>query len=342
MIMGLLEASAQRSPEILNFSSSHVTIAYHGDAADITILKGKHSEQYTQGEHRSIIGRSIEKGQGTITFKPLVPFNYDKPYTVIYGSTILYFTVEQAKDRSAIEVVGIYPNNRQVPANILKWYVRFSQPVNPVKIYDHIHFLDQEGNPIDRSILNLKAPLLSADGTLLTIWIEPGRQKQLLGPNARLGSVFEPHQHYTLHIDGAIKDINGIEMGTSVRHQFIIADTDRVKPTIDDWDVGELQAHTLEPLEIALPEPVDYGSLIDAFGLYYEGDIVAGSLKYDSNGSSMSFHPEEPWQVGAYTVRIMQHLEDLAGNNLRHLFDRPITKELPEEPREFALEIICE
>ena len=84
--------------------------------------------------------------------------------------------------------------------------------MNPIKIYDHIRFLDDEGKPIDRSILDLGAPLLSADGTLLTVWIEPGRQKRLLGPNRHLGSVFDIEQNYTLHISNTLKDAQGIAL----------------------------------------------------------------------------------------------------------------------------------
>ena len=203
----------------------------------------------------------------------------------------MHFTVARSQEYEAIQVIDIYPADREVPANILKWYVHFSRPVNPVKIYDHIHFLDEEGASIDRSILNLKAPLLSDDGTLLTIWIEPGRQKRLLGPNHHLGSVFDPYENYTLKIDGSIKDMDGANMTSSVSHRFITTDADREQPSIDAWSVGSLQAHTLNPLTIAITEQVDYGSLIDAFGLYYQGRRVAGTLEYDSHGNTILFQP---------------------------------------------------
>jgi len=93
---------------------------------------------------------------------------------------------------------------------------------------------------------------------------------------------------------------------------------------------------------IAITEQVDYGSLIDAFGLYYQGNRVAGTLEYNSHSNIISFQPEEYWQTGEYTVRIEQHLEDLAGNNLAHLFDRPIKEESQETPQEFKLLITCE
>ena len=324
MFSGLLEASAQQPPEILDLSTSYITLSNGSNhAADLTILKGELTDQYLSHESTAVMG-TVERGADAITFRPLVPFNQDRPYTAICEGQLLHFTVARSQEYEAIQVIDIYPADREVPANILKWYVRFSRPVNPVKIYDHIHFLDEEGAAIDRSILNLKAPLLSDDGTLLTIWIEPGRQKRLLGPNHHLGSVFDPYKSYILHIDGDIKDMEGIDMGREVRHTFITTDTDRVKPSIEDWRASDIVAHTSEPLEIVLPEPIDYGSLIDAFGVYNQGRRVAGTLDYDSEAAMISFRPDSKWNAGSYTIRIEHQLEDLAGNNLRHLFDRPI------------------
>ena len=324
ILSGLLEASAQQPPEILDLSTSYITLSHGANrTADLTILKGELTDEYLIHESTAVMG-TVERGEDAITFRPLVPFNQDRPYTVLCEGKVLHFTVAKSHDYEAIQVVDIYPSDREVPANILKWYVRFSRPVNPVKIYDHIHFLDEEGAKIDRSILNLKAPLLSDDGMLLTIWIEPGRQKRLLGPNHHLGSVFDPYKGYVLHIDGGLKDMEGIDMGSAVRHTFITTDSDRLKPSIEDWRANDIAAHTLEPLKIILPEPIDYGSLTDAFGVYYQGNRVAGTFDYNSEVATISFRPASKWYAGTYTIRLGHQLEDLAGNNLRHLFDRPI------------------
>jgi len=341
LISGVLEASSQQPPEILELNTSYLTVSGGCDTDDFKVIKGQITVDPYSYEGPTIIG-TIESEKSSIIFKPLVPFNQETPYTLLCEGAVSHFSIDKPQAYEAIDIVNIYPSVKEVPANILKWYIRFSRPVNPVKIYEHIQFLNEDGAAIDRSILNLKAPLLSDDGTLLTIWIEPGRQKRLLGPNRHLGSVFDPYATYILQIDGAIKDMEGSNMVNPVSHRFVTTDADREQPSIDAWSVGSLQAHTLNPLTIAITEQVDYGSLIDAFGLYYQGHRVAGTLEYDSHGNTILFQPEENWQAGDYTISLEQQLEDLAGNNLMHLFDRPITEESQETTQEFKLLITCE
>jgi len=342
LISGILEAVSQGPPEILELSDSYITISQECADDEPRVVKGQFAGDPYSYEGPAIIG-SIRRENSSITFVPLVPFNQETNYTVLCDGELLHFSVGKPSDYDPIEIIQIYPSVKQVPANILKWYVRFSRPVNPVKIYEHIHFLDQEGAEIDRSILNLKAPLLSDDGTLLTIWVEPGRQKRLLGPNHHLGSVFEPYKNYTLQIGAALKDMKGVSMDSTIRHSFVTTDVDRKKPSMTNWEIGNLQAHTSDPMTIIIPEQVDYGSLIDSFELYYHGVRVAGTIEYNSDTFTISFLPDQNWKAGDYTIRLDTHLEDLAGNNLSHLFDRPITqKQAQETAEQYMLFITCE
>lgn len=302
---------------------SHITLSTECGSSDFKILKGQITSYDEDFDGSAIIGIK-HRDANLVTFKPLVPFNQGTPYTLFCDGQFLHFEIEKATSYETIEVLDIYPSSSEVPNNILKWYVHFSRPVNPVKIYDHIHFLDQDGQEIDRSILDLRAPLLSQDGTLLTIWVEPGRQKQLLGPNHHLGSVFQADHLYTLRIDGALKDVEGVAMGSDITHTFRTTVADRVKPSIEDWKIADLKAHTIEPLEIALSEQLDYGSLTDAISISFKGSRVVGTLQYDSVDKMISFIPEENWEVGSYTIYLAPLLEDLAGNNLLRLFDQPI------------------
>ena len=166
--------------------------------------------------------------------------------------------------------------------------------------------------------------MLSADGKLLTVWIEPGRQKRKLGPNQHLGSVFEPAKKYTLRIANTLKDAQGLPMANSVMHRFTAIASDRIKPTLTSWKISSLKADTKHALEININEQVDYGSLIDAFSVQLDGKPVEGTLSYLSVSKTITFTPVVNWKKGSYTINIEQQLEDLAGNNLIHLFDRPV------------------
>ena len=341
LLVGSLAVDGQHAPDNLDYSTTHVRMSSAQVSSDIKVINGAISDFELLRETTAIIG-TVNIDGAYITFKPTVPFDQETPYTLVYNDQYFHFEIARSKDQTVMAVTDIYPSVKEVPANILKWYIKFSQPVNPVRIYEHINFLDREGIPIDRSILELGAPLLSEDGMLLTVWIEPGRQKRLLGPNRYLGSVFEPYREYTLQIAHTLKDATGVPIKQSVRHTFTTTGSDRTKPIISDWDVTMLQSDTHQTLMITCNEYLDYGSLLDAFSVWLDGDRVEGKLSYDGLTSSIHFIPADKWKKGIYTIHVAHQLEDLAGNNLHHLFDRPINeKEREVTSEELTLTLVC-
>ncbi len=341
LLIGFLKVAGQQPPENLSYTTAHVSISNAYATSGMKVFKGEIADYNRVHNTPSIIG-TTKKGDVSTTFTPLVPFDQETPYTLVCDDQFFHFEIKRSKDQPAMTVSGIYPSIDEVPANILKWYIQFSQPVNPVKIYEHINFLDHVGKPIDRSILHLCAPLLSEDGTLLTVWIEPGRQKRMLGPNRHLGSVFEPHRQYTLHIADTLKDADGVPIARGVRHTFTTTDSDRTKPSLANWVVAALQADTRQPLKITSNDHLDYGSLLDAFSISLDGHRVEGALTYDSETTTIHFTPIDKWKKGIYTIQLEYQLEDLAGNNLYHLFDRPIEKQKKEVVfEELTLSVVC-
>ena len=340
-MINFLEVAAQQLPENFEYTTTHLRFENAMFNGDIKVLRGQYSNADQVQNNTGILGK-IKKGDSHTTFTPLVPFDPEIVYTLFYGEQVYVFEIEKADTNQSLQITDIYPSVNQVPANILKWYIQFSKPVNPVKIYEHIQFLDQDNQPIHRSILNLGAPLLSADGMLLTIWVEPGRQKRMLGPNQHLGSVFEPSKKYTLRIASTLKDAQGFPIENEVTHTFTTLDADRIKPSLSNWTTTSLQANTLQRLEIKCEEQLDYGSLLDAFSLYYDGRPVAGTIAYDSFNKTIIITPVSNWKKGTYTIQMEPQLEDLAGNNLVHLFDRPVDKnEDIATPPTFALKVEC-
>lgn len=323
LLIRFLEVYSQQLPENVDYSSTHLRIENNTTSTDFKVLRGT-VRGYDQLHNTPAIIGTFHKDESHTTFTPLVPFDQETPYTLVYNKQAFVFQIPRSAVDVPMSVTSIYPATAQVPANILKWYIEFSKPVNPVKIYEHIQFFDQDGKAIDRSILHLAAPLLSADGTLLTVWIEPGRQKRLLGPNKHLGSVFEPAKQYTLQIAGTLKDAKGLPIGESITHHFTTTESDRIKPSIAEWQILPLQANSQTSLTITTNELLDYGSLIDAISVSYEGEQIDGTLSYDSLAKTIYFKPIEHWEKGSYTIHIETQLEDLAGNNLLHLFDRPL------------------
>lgn len=325
----------------MEYTSEYLRIVNTDIHSNLKVFKGDIVDSDLFHKTPSIIG-TIDNDNGHTLFTPLVPFDIETPYTVVYDNTFYPFEIERPDTYETLSVLEIYPSVKQVPSNILKWYIRFSRAVNPVRIYEHIEFLDEDGHAIYRSILHLDAPLLSDDGTLLTVWIEPGRQKQLLGPNHHLGSVFKPHKNYTLSIAGTLKDAQGIPIKTAIRHTFTTTESDRTMPSLSGWKVQSIQSGNKSPLKIICTEVLDYGSLIDAFSISYNNKIINGTLTYNSKIKTIYFTPSENWKKGSYTISLGHQLEDLAGNNLIRLFDRPLDQnERNMTPPKLTLETIC-
>lgn len=257
-------------------------------------------------------------------FYPYVPFNLDSPYTLFFKDGVQLFSIPQPEGYEQLSVKVIYPKTKAIPANFLKWYIRFSRPVNASRIYEHIRITDLEGNDIDRALLPLLNPLISEDKTLLTLWVEPGRQKRDLGPNTRLGAVFEEGKKYNLIIEG-LKDQNGVLMDAPVSHSFAIIKADRIKPDSMLWTLRNPTAGTQDPLYIDCNEILDYGSLQDAIHITTsEGIEISGTLEWVASDKSIQFIPSFNWIKDDYTILFNKTLEDISGNNLERLFDNDI------------------
>jgi len=330
LLLSALEVVSQELPEGVMVNTQKLKIEKNLASKTFKVLRGNLTTHPNIGSIPEILGTIITDEEHAV-FTPLIPFTKDTPYTLLLNNESFTFILPEV-DKPTFQVINIYPSIPEVPANILKWYIRFSQAVNPIKIYNHITFLDKEGNPIDRSILNLGAPLLSQDGTLLTVWIEPGRQKQLLGPNLELGGVFAPHKAYSLQIANTLKNKNGQSITLSQIHHFSTVSSDRTKPSLETWEIQETLLNTMQPLRIKTYDQLDYGSLLDALTIQYKGEIVEGTLEWNSKENIISFNPSNNWQKGSYTINVKETLEDLAGNNLTRLFDRPLEQLTDKTP----------
>lgn len=316
-----------------SFTSEAITLEVPDNSNNVLfkVYKGTYDSVSQTSKKQAILGNFIQSTT-EIRFIPVLPFQKDSPYTVVFANEVYPFTINLNPLYDRIYVEALYPNSDTLPANFLKWYIRFSKPVNPSKIYDHISLIkNSDSTKVDRALLPLETPLLSSDHTLFTLWIEPGRQKRDLGPNKRLGEVLIPNESYTLIIDKNIKDSHGIPMETQYTHSFTVGTSDRIQPSITSWKIHTPQSNTKDVITIDYIELLDYGSLqntiqiIDATGNFIEGEFVI-----NTNHKNITFKPLNHWTKGVYTLKCKPIIEDFSGNNLERLFDQDITiKKVP-------------
>ncbi len=58
------------------------------------------------------------------------------------------------------------------------------------------------------------------------------------------------------------------------------------------------------------------------------GQVLDGRVEVNSEETVWRFIPSRPWPAGDYTLDINPDLEDLAGNNLAHLFDVDLSQDM--------------
>ena len=92
--------------------------------------------------------------------------------------------------------VAIFPSAEVLPANHLKFYVHFPEPMREGVFLDYCALLDEHGQPVLEPFRETE--LWSDDRRRLTLWLHPGRQKAGVNLNVEFGPVLEPGRRYTL------------------------------------------------------------------------------------------------------------------------------------------------
>jgi hypothetical protein len=273
-----------------------------------------------------ILGSHSRKDR-SVFFHPRFPFREGLSYTAFWEKQHA-FSFTMATDVPRAELRAIYPSGARVPANLLKIYLHFSEPMGEGRAYEHLKLVHVEGDTVYQPFVPLQPELWSADHRRLTLWLDPGRVKRGLLSHRTHGVVIEPEETYTLIIDPTWKDATGRSLGKEAQKTFRIGAPDYESPKVANWEYEFPDAGTLEPLVIHFKESMDHalaGRLLTVSSPT-ETDLK-GRIILKNEESQWYFYPEAPWAAGEYTIRVDSDLEDLAGNNLNRPFDREISPE---------------
>jgi hypothetical protein len=322
-------ATAQVAPTLITEEGRAVAIEfnYTGDVSRLSVV--------TQNNPGPIFGQFYRENDKAV-FRPAIPFTMGQLYFLKEGEKVLAEFQQAGDNIPPPMVVAVYPNVGHIPANQLKVYIKFNQPMRPDGVYRHIRLTDEKGRPVPGAILPLEPALWNADNTLLTVWFDPGRIKRDLQPNQAKGTPLEPGRRYSLIIDQAITDENGRELGHPFSKPLATVAADRVKPTVTGWKLSAPAAGSKGRLEVLFDETMDYGSLADKFKVVRadSNDVAfAGTFTPSADQRGLHFMPDEAWQGGDYLLIIDPGVEDLAGNNLQRLFDEDTTVENPDRDK---------
>ena len=217
-------------------------------------------------------------------------------------------------------ITGVYPSGPEVPANHLKFYLVFSEPMQPGNIFKYFKLLDARGVEVSEPFRETE--LWSVDGRRLTLWFHPGRQKTGVNLNVEIGPVLSAGQRYTLVIAGDWPSQRGVPLGRAIEKSFRAGPADHRQLDARVWQLEPPAASTRGKLRLTFPKAHDWALLQSQ--LWVEtasGKRVPGQIEIGTGELRWSFEPAQAWRAGNYRLAMGSVLEDLAGNSLARPFE---------------------
>jgi hypothetical protein len=264
-------------------------------------------------------------------FKPRFPFELDQLYRAEFtvDSTTVQTYFKPAVWVSGVQVpqvVNVLPGDSILPANLLRLYINFSQPMTRHDAYSYIHLLNHQGDTLNQVFYPAEPPLWDKSGQQLTLLFDPGRIKSGLQPNLQWGPGLKPHKEYQLLVSG-MEDFRGTTLSEVFKFNFRTGATDHISPNVQSWQIQEPKVGTKEPLIVKLDEPVNHAQVEKAFQIIKDNQSIP--VLVSTNTDLLEISPTLPWLPGSYHLRVFNTLEDLAGNSLRKPFEVKEAKNHP-------------
>ena len=235
----------------------------------------------------------------------------------------------------AANVVAIYPDVKQVPVNLLKFYVQFSEAMSEGKAQQAIRVCrDDTQEPLDGVFVPMDPELWDRSRQRLTLLLDPARIKHGLVPNLEVGYPLIEGVPFRLFIDLDFRDARGRPLKAGAERRYEVGPEVRLRIDPQLWKLSVPAAGSLDPLAVEFERPLDYALLQRCLwvsgprgtSLSPHRTLVAGSGETGQGEGSWLFTPESPWVEGHHQLIVERQLEDLAGNSPVRVFDRDMTE----------------
>ncbi|MEZ5387402.1 MAG: Ig-like domain-containing protein [Prosthecobacter sp.] len=284
-----------------------------------------------RGDAESPLFGRVTRDGDSVRFAPALPFVAGESYRVeVRSAAGAWGTQKLLVPRPEIEVpvITLAPSPAVLPANALKLYLQFSQPMEQGVFLERITLHRQDESIVEGPFRETE--LWSPDGKRLTLWLHPGRQKTGVNLNTDEGPVLVPGQHYTLRIAASWRSAAGVPLGKPHNFPLEAAAPDHTCPEPKCWQLTAPKPGTRDPVHLLFDERLDPALLSSALHVERGGEPVAGTVHVPPDTRSWAFTPEQPWSRSRHAIFIDPLLEDLAGNNLQHPFE--VDRDQPPPP----------
>lgn len=251
------------------------------------------------------------------------------------GLLVLPASSLPAADPPAPRLLAIYPTASKLPANHLKFYLHFSQPMQQGVFLEHCRLLDEQGQELPGVFRETE--LWNESGDRLTLWFHPGRQKTGVNLNDEFGPVLLPGKQYRLVISGSWPSAEGVALGKDVEKPFTAVERATKQLDAKTWRLTAPNPGARGALQVEFPASLDHSLLNHCLHLKdSQGQLAAGTATIGKEEKSWQFVPQSPWSAGKYQLEIDSILEDLAGNSLARPFEVDLTATPPRQTEAVA------
>lgn len=282
-----------------------------------------------------VLGR-YEVSTDTLRFIPRFPFARGVRYRArfrprligdlpLLEASTLEFSLPAERGVSSTQVEAAFPSSGCLPENLLRFYVRFSQPMQRGQVEKQVLLLEADGEPAADVLYRTPVELWDHSMRHLTILLGPGRLKRGVGPNIALGPPLKEGQEYTLAVGAGILDASGQPLRESFHKRFRIIHAVREPIAVEQWKLLRPPAGSRHPLTLTFPRPLDWAMLWRSITVESaDNSVVDGRVTLDDEEKRWSFVPMLPWSAGSYQIHVAPGLEDVCGNSVVAAFDGPL------------------
>ncbi|MEM9523978.1 MAG: Ig-like domain-containing protein [Pseudomonadota bacterium] len=262
---------------------------------------------------------SFARHDGRIVVTPRFPLRAGLDYVLDLGPHRLVVALP-APEAKRPTLTAFAPAQAVIPANTLRLYLQFSEPMARGRLRETVTLLRGDGTEVNSPFLTLEAELWDPSQTRATLLLDPGRIKQGVGPNVEAGAPLDPGENYRLIVSGRMESAKGVPLGTEAAMTFRAGPAERRAIDPGSWRILTPKPGGHAPLAIAFDRIMDGAALPRRLTLQDPRDrIVRGRVTTDGGGWSLT--PEDPWQFGTYRLVVDPALEDVSGNTLGAPFD---------------------
>jgi hypothetical protein len=225
----------------------------------------------------------------------------------------------------------VFPSGDRLPENQLKLYVHFSAPMSHVDGLEYLSLRDARGREVEEVFLPLGTEFWDLDHLRYTVFFDPGRIKQGIELNERLGRPLEDGETYTLVVDPAWPDAEGNPLQAPFEKRFTVGPEDTTPLDTATWRLRVPASGSTQRLVVSMPEPLDHALMRRAIGVEDgTGNRVDGEVEIGNWETRWTFTPSRPWVAGDYSLVALSIVEDLAGNKIGTPFEIDVFERVDE------------